>query len=77
MRPFDYIHFTPFINKETNGCMRVRLMVLSHIKEGANNSKSARNLNISRRTVNDWVKKYYAHGIYGLKGKHHSIRLHA
>ena len=36
--------------------MRVRLMALSHIKEGANDSQTARNLHISRRVVNDWLK---------------------
>ncbi len=49
-------------------------MVLSHIKEGANNSQTARNLHISRRIVNDWVKSFYAHGLDGLKEKPRSGR---
>ena len=31
-------------------------MALSHIKEGANDSQTARKLHISRRVVNDWLK---------------------
>ena len=69
MSPFDHINFKPLIAKETNGRMRVRLMALSHIKEGANNSQVARNLHISRRIVNDWVKNFYTHGLDGLKEK--------
>ena len=69
MSPFDHIDFKPLIAKETNGRMRVRLMALSHIKEGANNAQTARNLHISRRIVNDWLKSFYAQGLEGLKEK--------
>ncbi|MGK0254952.1 MAG: transposase [Mariniflexile sp.] len=69
MSPFDHIDFKSLIAKETNGRMRVRLMALSHIKEGANNSQTARNLHISRSTVNDWVNRFYAQGLEGLKEK--------
>ncbi|MBA6265906.1 helix-turn-helix domain-containing protein, partial [Colwellia sp. MB02u-12] len=54
--------------------MRVRLMALSHIKGGANNSQTARNLHISRRIVNDWVKRFYEQGLDGLKEKPRSGR---
>jgi len=30
------VDFKPLIAKETNGRMRIRLLALSHIKEGAN-----------------------------------------
>ena len=63
MSPFDHIDFKSLIAKETNGRMRVRLMALSHIKEGANNSQTARNLHISRRIVNEWVKRFYEQGL--------------
>jgi len=42
-------------------------MALSHIKSGANNTQAARNLHISRRIVNDWVKRFYEQGLDGLK----------
>ncbi len=74
MTPFDHINFKPLIAKETNGRMRVRLMALSHIKDGANNAQVARNLHISRRSVNDWVKRFYENGLDGLKEKPRSGR---
>jgi hypothetical protein len=37
--------------------MQVRLMAPSYIKGGANNTQTAPNLHISRRIVNDWVKR--------------------
>ena len=49
-------------------------MALSHIKEGANNSQTARNLHISRRIVNDWPKVFYAQGLEGLEEKTRSGR---
>jgi transposase len=49
-------------------------MALSHIKNGANNTQTARNLHISRRIVNDWIKRFYEHGLDGLKEKPHSGR---
>jgi len=74
MTPFERIDFKSLIAKETNGRMRVRLMALSQIKEGANNAQTARNLNISRRIVNDWVKRFYEQGLDGLKEKPRSGR---
>jgi transposase len=74
MSPFNHIDFKSLIAQETNGPMRVRLMALSHIKEGANNSQTTRNLHISRRIVNDWLKNFHAHGLVGLKEKPRSGR---
>jgi transposase len=76
MSPFDRIDFKSLIAKETNGRMRVRLMALSHIKEGANNSQTARKLHISRRTVNDWITRFYAQGLEGLKKNLARVTLH-
>ncbi|MBN24702.1 MAG: hypothetical protein CL578_06595 [Alteromonadaceae bacterium] len=36
--------------------MRIRLMALSHIKNGANRTQTAQYLHVSRRMVNEWVK---------------------
>jgi len=74
MSPFEHIDFKSLIAKETNGRMRVRLMALSQVKEGTNNAQTARNLNISRRIVNDWVKKFYEQGLDGLKERPRSGR---
>lgn len=69
MISLDHIDFKTLIARETNGRMRVRLMALSHIKDGANKAQVARNLRISRRSVNDWVKRFYEDGLDGLKEK--------
>lgn len=68
------IDFKSLIAKETNARMRVRLMALSHIKDGANNTQTARYLHISRRIVNDWVRKFNDQGLDGLKEKPRSGR---
>jgi transposase len=49
-------------------------MALSHIKDGANNTQTARHLHIGRRIVNDWVKRFYEQGLDGLKEKSRSGR---
>jgi len=74
MATLESINFKSLIAKETNGRMWVRLMALSQIKDGANNTQAARNLHISRRIVNDWVKRFYEQGLDGLKEKPRSGR---
>jgi transposase len=74
MSTLKSIDFKPLIAKETNGRVRVRLMALSHIKDGANNTQTARNLHISRHIVNDWVKRFYEQGLDGLIEKPRSGR---
>jgi hypothetical protein len=56
-----------FIAKETNGRMRIRLLSLLHIKEGANRAKTPIYLKSSRKAVNDWAKNFYENGLDGLK----------
>jgi hypothetical protein len=58
-----------FIAKETNGRMRIRIRLLSllHIKEGANRAKTTIYLKSSRKAVNDWAKNFYENGLDGLK----------
>jgi transposase len=55
--------------KEANGRMRIRLLVLLHIREGANRANTAIYLKSSRKTVNGWVKKFYKNELDGLKEK--------
>ncbi len=61
------IDIKPLIAKETNGRMRIRLLALSHIKDGANRAQTAIYLKASRKAVNDWAKKFYENGLDGLK----------
>lgn len=63
------INFKTLIAQETNGRMRVRLLALSHIKDGANHTNTAKYLKVSRRIVNDWVRRFNDEGLEGLKEK--------
>ncbi len=63
------IDIKSLIAKETNGRMRIRLLALSHIKEGASRAKTAIYVKSSRKAVNDWAKNFYENGLDGLKEK--------
>jgi transposase len=68
------IDFPSLIAKQQNGRMRIRLMALSHIKNGANRTQTAKYLQVSRRIVNEWVKRFNEEGLDGLKEKPRSGR---
>lgn len=63
------IDIKALIAKETNGRMRIRLLALLHLKEGANRAETAIYLKSSRKAVNDWAKNFYENGLDGLKEK--------
>jgi transposase len=64
LKPLD---IKALIAKETNSRMRIRLLALLHIKEGANRAKTAIYLKISRKAVNDWAKNFYENGLVSLQ----------
>jgi hypothetical protein len=64
LKPLD---IKALIAKETNGRMRIRLLSLLHIKEGANRAETTIYLKSSRKAVNDWAKNFYENGLDGLK----------
>jgi len=68
------IDFERLIAREKNGRMRTRLLALAHIKDGANNTQAASYLKVSRRIVNDWVKRFNAGGIDALRERHRTGR---
>jgi transposase len=68
------IDFPSLIAKEQNGHMRIRLMALSHINNGVNPTQTAKYLHVSRRMVNEWVKRFNDKGIDGLIEKPRSGR---
>ena len=68
------IDFPSLIAKQQNGRMRSRLMALSHIKNDANRTQTAKYLQVSRRMVNEWVKRFNEKGIDGLIEKPRSGR---
>jgi len=48
------IDFPPLIAKQQNGRMRIRFKALSHIKNGANRTQTAKYLQVSRRMETSW-----------------------
>ena len=66
--------FKSLILKEKNARMRVRLMALAHIQDGANKAQTAKFLKVSRGAVNKWVQQFIDDGIEGLKEKPRSGR---
>ncbi len=57
------INLKALIAQETNGRMRIRLLALSHIKDGADRAQAAKYLKVSRRIVNDWTKRVFTNGL--------------
>jgi transposase len=49
--------------------MRIRSLALSHIKDGADRTQTAKYLKVSRKVVNDWARKFFTEGIKGLNEK--------
>ena len=70
LKPID---FNALIAKETNGRLRIRLLALSHIRDGANRAEAAQYLKVNRRMVNDWVKRFFNEGLDGLKEKPRTV----
>ena len=55
--------------KEKNPNKRVRMLAVSLYLECHNRAQVARQLKVARRSVNNWVGEYLAHGLSGLKDK--------
>lgn len=68
------IDFTSLISKETYGRLRIRLLAMSHIRDGANRAETAKYLKVNRRMVNDWAKRFFNDSLDGLKEKPRSGR---
>ncbi len=47
--------------------MKMRLLALSHFKDGKSRAKITLFLKVSRTSVNKWIKVYLNEGIEGLK----------
>jgi transposase len=68
------IDFPSLIAKQHNGRMRSRLIALSHIKDGANRTQTTKYLQVSRRMLNEWAKRFNEECLDGLKEKPRSGR---
>jgi len=54
---------------EKNARKRLRLLAVYHFLDGKNRTEIANMLQLSRRIVNEWVKRYLAQGFDGLEAK--------
>ena len=74
MHSLKDIDLPSLIAKEQNGRMRIRLMALSPINNGVKHTQTAKYLQVSRRMVNEWVKRFNLEGLDGLMEKPRSGR---
>jgi len=68
-KKLEPIDLKSLISKETNGRLRIRLLAMLHIKEGANRAEAAIHIKVNRRMVNTWSKRFFEEGLDGLKEK--------
>lgn len=59
--------FLSLIRKETNGRMRTRLTALQNLKEGKSMVQTASHLKVARDRIRQWVRRFLANGVEGLK----------
>ena len=79
MNNFDLnsIDFDSLSKKESNARVRIRLLALSHLKDGKNSSEVARMLKISAQSVRFWLLRFHQESLDGLKDKQRSGRPYA
>ncbi|EIZ1449744.1 helix-turn-helix domain containing protein, partial [Vibrio parahaemolyticus] len=64
--PPDFSHL---IKSASNGRLKLRLLAVSYYVNGKNRTEIAKMLNVSRLSVNRWVKLYLDLGVDGLVEK--------
>lgn len=57
------------MSKQKDGAVVRRLMALALILEGKSRTEAAQQSGMERQTLRDWVHRYNAHGIAGLKSR--------
>jgi len=55
--------------KERDGCIASRLLGIANILEGMDRDTAARAAGMTRQTLRDWVHRYNAEGVEGMKNK--------
>lgn len=62
------------ISSTKNARHRIRLLAIYHFNSGKNRTQIAQYLQVSRHSVNGWVKKYLDQGLIALEEKKHPGR---
>jgi len=61
------IDFSALAKKEKRGRVRIRFLALSHLQNGVSHRKTAKILQVSFVSIQNWVNKFRSSGIEGLK----------
>ena len=61
------IDFSFLAKKEKRGRVRIRLLALAHLKKGVSYRKTAKMLEVSPVSINNWVNRFISFGLEGLK----------
>jgi transposase len=67
VKNYTSVELVRLSKSEKDARMRIRILAVSCFLECHNRAQVARQLKVSRRSVNEWVKKYLDSGIDGLK----------
>ena len=67
MKNYTSVELVKLSKSEKDARMRIRILAISCFLECHNRAQVARQLKVSRRSVNEWVKNYLNTGIDGLK----------
>jgi transposase len=69
MTTLSYKEILALSKQENNANKKIRLLAVATFLQIKNRSEVARRLNVSRRSVNDWVSNYLNQGLAGLEDK--------
>lgn len=61
------INFSSLAKKEKNGRVRIRFLALSHLQRGMSHRKTAKILQVSPVSIQNWVNRFRSAGIEGVK----------
>ncbi|WP_404948394.1 transposase [Shewanella sp. SR44-3] len=69
MTTLSYKEILALSKQEKNANKKIRLLAVATFLQINNRSEVARRLNVSRRSVNDWVSSFLNQGLAGLEDK--------
>lgn len=74
MNNIKNVDFISLARKQKSIQMKMRLLALAHFQDGKSRTKIAKDLKVSRTSVNKWVSTYLENGVTGLQEKPRSGR---
>ena len=61
--------FSKLAKSEPKANVRLRLLMMAHLQQGATTKEAAKNLFVSRITIRRWLNRYLNSGVDGLRDK--------